>query len=340
MWDRPANRKQVIPKLVSHINNIGQHCGGVIIMAIKDYAEIIQSMREDNKSYGDIAKVIGYHRDSVKKWCRDNGLGGLRAGKSLEEREEEYIKKFTVKHINFEYVSGYEGYNSTINVKCKVCGFIQERHANSKECMQCDNCIEIERQKRLDILEEEKQNRVRKENEYTETQCIICNKTFVRKSNNQKYCGDECIKKANSKKIIHAKICKECGNEFETDHDKTLYCSSTCSNRSKRKRYALSKDRRLSLNGKIDYSISLKKLYKRDKGICYICGKECNPKDIKITDEGYYIAGEDYPSIDHVMPIAKGGKHSWNNIKLAHRHCNAVKNDKIISKTDKQLESI
>lgn len=289
MWDRSANRKQVIPKLVSHINNIGQHYGGVIIMRIN---------------------------------------------------EQQYIEKFNKKFPNFEYISGYETYDSKIKVKCKTCGHIQVRHANNKSYMKCDNCVKLERNERLKAKEIKKVNRVRKENEYTETACVICGKIFLRKGNNQKYCSDECVKKANSKKVMHTKICKECGKEFETDHDKTLYCSSKCSNKYRRKRNTLSKDRRLSLNGKIDYSISLKKLYKRDKGICYICGKECNPKDIKMTEEGYYIAGEDYPSIDHVMPIAKGGKHTWDNIRLAHRHCNAVKNDKIISKTDKQLEAI
>lgn len=335
MWDRSANRKQVIPKLVSHINNIGQHYGGVIIMSMKDYADVIQSMREDNKSYGDVAKVIGFPRDSVKKWCRDNGLGGLRAGKSLEEREKEYIKKFKKIATKFEYISGYENHKSYIKIKCKACGNVQERHANSKlEMLQCDKRIEVEREELRRIREKERElrkDRPRKENEYTKTECVQCGKAFLRRSGNHKYCSNECARKANSKKVIRTKNCKECGREFKTDHGKTLYCSPKCSNKYRRKRNTLSKDKRLSLNGKIDYSISLKKLYKRDKGICYICGKECNPKDIKITDEGYYIAGEDYPSIDHVIPIAKGGKHAWNNIRLAHRHCNAVKSDKLIN---------
>lgn len=299
-------------------------------MAIKDYAEIIQSMREDNKSYGDIAKVIGYHRDSVKNWCRANGLGGLRAGKSLEEREKEYIKKFTVKHTNFEYVSGYEGYNSTINVKCKVCGFIQERHANSKECMQCDNCIEIERQKRLDILKEEKQNRVRKENEYTETNCTECCKVFLRRGNHQKYCSEDCFNKAYGIGQTIIKQCIECGEKFKTLHDGNIYCSDKCRKRKYYRVHRISKDKRLRRNGKVDYSITLSKLIKRDKNMCHICGEECNGEDYIKTEEGYFIAGERYPSIDHVIPIAKGGKHRWDNVRLAHRGCNVLKSDKII----------
>lgn len=29
-----------------------------------------------------------------------------------------------------------------------------------------------------------------------------------------------------------------------------------------------------------------------------------------------------------VVPISRGGRHSWNNVKLAHRLCNTVKRDK------------
>jgi 5-methylcytosine-specific restriction endonuclease McrA len=309
-------------------------------MSLSDYHDLLIELRNENISYKEIAEQLSYKRDTIKHYCQKNDIRGM-IDNSLETREQEYIKRFNEKFPNFEYVSGYETYDSKIKVKCKICGHIQERHANNKDYMKCDNCVELDRLERVKAKEIEKDNRVRKENKYTETVCAVCGKSFLRKGNSQKYCSDECVKKANSKRAMHTKICKECGREFETDHDKTLYCSSTCSNRYRRKRNALSKDKRLSLNGKIDYSISLKKLYKRDKGICYICGKQCNLKDIEITEEGYYIAGEDYPSIDHVIPIAKGGKHSWNNIKLAHRCCNAVKGDKLINEIyHKQLEVI
>lgn len=254
--------------------------------------------------------------------------------------EETYIKKFNKKFLNFEYVSGYETYDSKIKVKCKICGHVQERHANSKSYMKCDNCLELERLEKIKVKEVERSNKARKEIEYTEAICVICDNIFTKQSNNHKYCSNECESKANSKRIIRVKICKECGNEFETDHDKTVYCSKRCSNRFRRKKSTISKDRRITLNGKADYSISLKKLYKRDKGICHICGENCDPKDY-VEYGDIFIAGESYPSIDHVYPIAKGGMHSWDNVMLAHRYCNAVKNDKIISSEGtKQLRII
>ncbi|WP_153301198.1 HNH endonuclease [Priestia flexa] len=75
-------------------------------------------------------------------------------------------------------------------------------------------------------------------------------------------------------------------------------------------------------NGKIDWDISIERLMKRDKGICYLCNESV---DIKLDPNHDY-----YPSIEHVIPVAKGGTHSWDNVKLAHRKCNYLKSDEVI----------
>jgi hypothetical protein len=71
-------------------------------------------------------------------------------------------------------------------------------------------------------------------------------------------------------------------------------------------------------------------LFLRDKGVCYICGCQCDWEDKKTTPSGYTHPGETYPSIDHVLPIARGGKHSWANVRLACIKCNSLKSDKLI----------
>lgn len=77
----------------------------------------------------------------------------------------------------------------------------------------------------------------------------------------------------------------------------------------------------------VDKDITLQGLFKRDQGVCHICGLRCLWDDY-ITRDGVVICGEWYPSIDHVIPLAKGGYHSWENVKLAHRRCNTIKSDK------------
>lgn len=99
--------------------------------------------------------------------------------------------------------------------------------------------------------------------------------------------------------------------------------------KAKRKRAELKRENRIKNNGLIDKDITLEKLYIRDKGICYICNERCNYDDYKLTNEGYFIAGLKYPSIDHIIPLNKGGTHTWNNVKLAHFICNSLKKDKL-----------
>ena len=76
-----------------------------------------------------------------------------------------------------------------------------------------------------------------------------------------------------------------------------------------------------------DKDITLAKLYERDSGVCYLCGGVCNWNDHAKKD-GAFIAGDTYPSVDHVKPLALGGSDTWANIKLAHFRCNTLKRDR------------
>ena len=120
------------------------------------------------------------------------------------------------------------------------------------------------------------------------------------------------------------KSCEWCGNEFTTDIPHKLTCSATC----RRKRSAKKYDKRINSNNIVDNDISLPRLYKRDLGICYLCHSKTDPTDI-IRYPTYVIAGPRYPSIDHVIPIAKGGLHAWDNVKLACKQCNSTKSDSV-----------
>lgn len=308
-------------------------------MAIKDYHELLIVLRQQDVSYSIIAEKLGYKRDSIKHYCQRHDIRGSERDLSIEARTAKYIKRFNKKFPQFDYVSGYESLDSTITVRCKVCGHVQERHANSKS-FRCDGCAEAEREVRQKQKQEEKRNRKRKESEYTDRCCEVCGLLFTRKGNAQKYCSDECFNKANNIKQAKAKECIECGKMFDTYHDGNICCSDKCRRKRTNRLFHVSKDERLKKNGKPDYSITLEKLIMRDNNTCYICGKKCDSNDFIITDEGYFIAGERYPSIDHVFPIAKGGKHRWNNIKLAHMRCNVMKRDKIITENKHRQLSV
>ena len=109
-----------------------------------------------------------------------------------------------------------------------------------------------------------------------------------------------------------------------------MYCSDECSHehhwRLKNHR------RRIKLKeALVDKDIELPQLYRRDGCMCHICGGACDFEDFKINENGYFVVGKTYPSIDHVIPLAKGGKHEWSNVKLAHHYCNTLKSDESYS---------
>lgn len=74
-----------------------------------------------------------------------------------------------------------------------------------------------------------------------------------------------------------------------------------------------------------DSKITLKKLIKRDGLQCAICGGVCDWNDHSWSE----YSGPTYPSIDHIIPMAKGGGHTWDNVQVAHMICNSRKGDKV-----------
>lgn len=309
-------------------------------MSLKDYHELIINFRREDISYKEIAEKLGFKRDTIKHYCQKNNIRGKPIDNSLETRENKFIEIFNKMFPDFEYISGYKTYDSTIKVKCKICGHVQERNAHTRSNMQCDNCVEVARLEEIKAKEVEKANRARKENEYTETKCAECGKIFLRTGNAQKYCSNDCRDKANKINQIHIKVCIECGAKFETNHNGNIYCSDKCRLKKARRKKYLSRDQRITMNGKADYSISLARLIKRDDNRCHICGEICNTDDYIITDEGYFLAGNDYPSIDHVQPLSKGGMHAWDNVRLAHRRCNSLKSNKIFWDGESEQQNI
>lgn len=145
--------------------------------------------------------------------------------------------------------------------------------------------------------------------------------------------------KERQRKQSKYKVCAVCGKEFESTRSTAIYCSERCSKamykernidrvREKQRTRKRLREARAMKNGKVDYTITLSKLIERDKHICKLCGREVNENDyIYIVDT--FIAGNDYPSIDHIKPLSKGGVHQWDNVQLAHRLCNSIKNDNV-----------
>lgn len=75
-------------------------------------------------------------------------------------------------------------------------------------------------------------------------------------------------------------------------------------------------------------NINLDDLIKRDKGICHICGGKVSKRRKKERGKAWQSDNE-YPTIDHVVPLSRDGSHTWGNVKLAHWLCNVKKGGKM-----------
>ncbi len=57
----------------------------------------------------------------------------------------------------------------------------------------------------------------------------------------------------------------------------------------------------------------------RDDWICGICEQTVDP-DLSVPQP-------DAPTVDHIVPLSRGGTHSPGNVQLAHFLCNSRKRD-------------
>lgn len=83
-----------------------------------------------------------------------------------------------------------------------------------------------------------------------------------------------------------------------------------------------SRRRRAVKNGAEAEKIDLAALFERDGWVCHLCGESVD-RNLKYPDPGS-------ASHDHVVPISRGGAHTWDNVKLAHLGCNISKGNKIL----------
>lgn len=211
------------------------------------------------------------------------------------------------------------------HIVCAVCGKEFDTFNPSKKTCS-DNCsCELKRRR-------DRKNRVHKEP--LQKQCEICGESFETHQSCRRVCNKaECkkeynkIRKCGQRQMV-MRECKVCGTLFYClDKEPNVTCSHECSAEWARQRRNLRADNRINKNNLVDYGITLEKIYARDNGICWICGGKCDWDDYQMR-EGVKICGKRYPSKDHVIPLARGGMHQWENVRLAHWWCNSVvKND-------------
>lgn len=73
-------------------------------------------------------------------------------------------------------------------------------------------------------------------------------------------------------------------------------------------------------------------LFERDNWLCHLCEEPIQPHR-RCPDP---LAA----TIDHVVPLSLGGRHTWDNVKAAHAFCNFRKSNKVVLDTHDMIEYV
>ena len=200
-----------------------------------------------------------------------------------------YFNKIRSKYSQFEYAGGWE--NGNAYFVCKDCGTLfrhctQNLRPSSTKKMSCPACAKALRE----INERESKEaaaRLREENRIKKDTYTV---------------GIQ----------ITMRVCDCCGDVFIPKRKGQRFCSVKCS-----------KVSAYRIKDAYRYSIPLEELAKRDNDVCWICGEKVDWNDKAANEDGHIVYGNMYPSRDHIIPKAKGGNHTWQNMRLAHRVCNS-----------------
>lgn len=236
------------------------------------------------------------------------------------------------RRMDKEFNERYKGYKvvyrgeKIITYKCLVCsneytlskGQLSAKRVDGSKGPICWHCIEVAKEKKLaddrEKREAERRRRRRKENAIKKERALLLKPEL-----------DKLNRIASNHR--HYQKCNECGRWF-FNRLKKKTCSIKCENRRQNRQQEINRRRKVRENGRIDWDINIQRVIQRDGLTCHICGEQVDLDDFYTNNNDVFIAGNKYPSIDHVKPVSKGGTHTWDNVKIAHRICNSVKSDK------------
>ena len=170
-------------------------------------------------------------------------------------------------------------------------------------------------------------------NERPMLDCQQCGGAFDQKTT-ELFCSDECRKIYNARKTKEKAerkhtparlLCKECGGAFEPGYasKRRSFCGAACADKWQSSNSLNSRARKYlrSYYGKLTVEIytpiSSQNVYTRDNWLCGICAL---PIDQQAKPGEPFSA-----SVDHIVPLSRGGIHTYANVQAAHHLCNRRK---------------
>ena len=166
--------------------------------------------------------------------------------------------------------------------------------------------------------------------------CLHCQKVHTKSQGAGRVCSVECrqadaeqhkmwnIRMFYDQPLTQIKICPETGWLFKPEHNGQKYATREIAYRVG-KRVAKAKRRaRKKNNGRME-SIDPVEVFRSVDYVCQICA--CQTEEDKRG-----MVHDRAPQLDHIIPLAQGGTHTWGNVQCACRACNIAKSDSLPKK--------
>lgn len=156
--------------------------------------------------------------------------------------------------------------------------------------------------------------------------CAHCGSLFTARSKGKKHCSDYCSGEARAIALgCRDRSCRDCGSHL--GYKSLDHLCATCKDlnlKASRKRGRAGRDSadknhraRARKYGVEHESVNRRKVFDRDGWVCGICG-DLIFESVKYPDPMCV-------SLDHVVPLSRGGGHLYSNTQASHLACNIRK---------------
>lgn len=154
--------------------------------------------------------------------------------------------------------------------------------------------------------------------------CLACDKVATEGS---RFCSEECCLR-----FEFSTVCKRCGCEMMAKGGvgpKRRVCEECKAirrrdeSREQKQRYGRNHRQRARYHGVQYVAFPVRVVFERDGYVCQICRKKTLPKVMYRKEDGKIHPRS--PTIDHIIPMAKGGPHKIENAQCACFRCNSLK---------------
>lgn len=167
--------------------------------------------------------------------------------------------------------------------------------------------------------------------------CAHCGGSFLPGHHSQRYCTPECsyehdrsIRQERARlrrppeRVGTLDECAACCRLYSVERGTQRYCSESCSSAAVAEQNYLKRVRRSErLAASSSEKFDRREIFERDEWRCGIC-QTVVERDARVP---HLLA----PTIDHIIPIARGGGHTRDNVQCAHFSCNSRKRDSVVA---------